>query len=128
MRISDWSSDVCSSDLDHAEICVIAGGDPAFGDKAEDPLRTGAGEVDYPLQCGPARRDMIEQQWQQGLHAGHAARRVGIRFGLFLKRMRRVVGTDDVWHALVKPAQQAVPMRGGADRSEEQKSELQELM
>src|SRR3546814_20452911 len=29
--------------------------------------------------------------------------------------MRRVVGTDDVWHALVKPAPQAVPMRGGAD-------------
>src|SRR3546814_9093599 len=58
---------------------------------------------------------MIEQQWQQGLHAGHAARRVGIRFGLFLKHMRRVVGTDDVWHALVKPAPQAVPLRGGAD-------------
>src|SRR3546814_15733275 len=109
MRISDWSSDVCSSDLDHAEICVIAGGDPAFGDKAEDPLRTGAGEVDYPLQCGPARRDMIEQQWQQGLHAGHAARRVGIRFRRVLKRLRRVGGTDDVWHAPVKAAAPAVP-------------------
>src|SRR3546814_7204674 len=25
MRISDWSSDVCSSDLDHAQIGLIAG-------------------------------------------------------------------------------------------------------
>src|SRR3546814_2466914 len=58
---------------------------------------------------------MIEQQWQQGLHSGHAARRVWIWLGLFLKRMRRVVGTDDVRHTLIKPAPQAVPMRGGAD-------------
>src|SRR3546814_8608856 len=33
MRISDWSSDVCSSDLDEAEACFLCL-DPAFGEEA----------------------------------------------------------------------------------------------
>ena len=59
---------------------------------------------------------MVEHQRQQRLHARHTAGAGGIGLGLFLQRMRRMVGTDHVGHALVQPMPQAVAVRAGADR------------
>src|SRR3546814_1235477 len=47
MRISDWSSDVCSSDLGHKPIVLMGGGtgkigDPSFKDEARKLLTTDA--------------------------------------------------------------------------------------
>src|SRR3546814_15736583 len=48
MRISDWSSDVCSSDLQFPELGIRAGADPEFGELArvrDTHLRARGGDI-----------------------------------------------------------------------------------
>src|SRR3546814_2704901 len=49
MRISDWSSDVCSSDLDQA---AVAGATAVLGDRLGDDLRGGLGGGVHHLGAG----------------------------------------------------------------------------
>src|SRR3546814_5317647 len=46
MRISDWSSDVCSSDLSGRIACDVA-------NKAVEPVDAGEGQLDLLDQLGP---------------------------------------------------------------------------
>src|SRR3546814_6491571 len=113
MRISDWSSDVCSSDLlvevtrQCADLVTAFAGvgcyariETAFGDGAAGGLQSGNGLGDAPRDqpCGEADDDHADREQQQRVDAPHvrAAR-------------RRLYG---------HPAQ----------RSEEHTSELQSLM
>src|SRR3546814_18589999 len=61
MRISDWSSDVCSSDLDQ----VPKGGDFAGGGDAQALQRRAAGPVDG-LGLGDFVRQMVCRQGSLG--------------------------------------------------------------
>src|SRR3546814_15007216 len=69
MRISDWSSDVCSSDLDRGVVERLAGDPAACRPGRDDDARhteTGADRqvIDkFPRRArgGNGRRDMIEQ-------------------------------------------------------------------
>src|SRR3546814_5378665 len=100
MRISDWSSDVCSSDLNvttHAKICGLS--EPATLDAA---VRGGASYVGFVFFSKSPRNVMAEQA---AMLASRVADHVG-RVGVF-------VDPDD---AQVK------------ERAEEHTSELQSLM
>src|SRR3546814_12418024 len=89
MRISDWSSDVCSSDLGarsgaDAGIGVLGRGDPADPDQWQPAFR-GAAELTQDVkravkQCAPIQRcrDGIVQQFNASPFAGRSEeRRVG---------------------------------------------------
>src|SRR3546814_3773082 len=83
MRISDWSSDVCSSDLDlvtaFAGVGCYARIETAFGDGAAGGLQSGNGLGDAPRDqpCGEADDDHADREQQQRVDAPHvrAARR-----------------------------------------------------
>src|SRR3546814_6557961 len=79
MRISDWSSDVCSSDLHHGVDEWFPQGDKAFGDRMtgfyrrmRDRRRTDAGLVG---KCGTAKAD-DERTDDTSLHASGTERAV----------------------------------------------------
>src|SRR3546814_1523187 len=83
MRISDWSSDVCSSDLFHAEARAAAGGglDPdAAAEVADDLARYGeaeAGAARLVGQVGAGLLELLEDQL--AVLRRHAAAIVGDR-------------------------------------------------
>src|SRR3546814_7115190 len=116
MRISDWSSDVCSSDLGEAEGHLI-GGDAA------DVLHRGAGD----LGAGGGARHLLVQ------HVGHAgADDVEQAAGAAgADPLPRLGGDTRAWLELqTDPAAQVTDIRPvpGEVRSEEHTSELQSLM
>src|SRR3546814_3421576 len=104
MRISDWSSDVCSSDLDRLDVAVGPGAEPGVGISGRQ------GDRVQPVDLG-AIRD---------------ARAVRIPIGPPVAPLRAgdaggaVIGIDD--------PRQGVPLVAVASRSEEHTSELQSLM
>src|SRR3546814_14248283 len=84
MRISDWSSDVCSSDLDYAaNACTIAG-DICFRARSEpwrshsssqplDLLRRLVDQRDDAVQCRPVQVALAQPVHQHGLQIAHLA-------------------------------------------------------
>src|SRR3546814_4054614 len=112
MRISDWSSDVCSSDL--------AGGDPL-------PFRGGAGRA---VAGADRRRRVVDGGFAFGAAAGGAAGRAGPDIG----RARSASGARDERRSRrYRQARRALAelraaADAGGDSSEEHTSELQSLM
>src|SRR3546814_8106352 len=112
MRISDWSSDVCSSDLErHAGL---------LGQRAEEGMLSAAGHA-------PGSKEV---------HHDHAAARQisGCEAGLVEAGHRREV---EIGHRLVEhrgrhvariALRRQAPEEVAGDRSEEHTSELQSLM
>src|SRR3546814_3145208 len=99
MRISDWSSDVCSSDLFRGARVVVALGAEAFGQAAEHRDTPGA-------RCG--------QPFVDGRRAPEGARRAGTSC-----RNAAAGATTPCWfRGCTRPT----------PRSEEHTSELQSLM
>src|SRR3546814_16351783 len=84
MRISDWSSDVCSSDLvdallaagESGEAAALAQGADAVAPAGEDLVRI-ALMRDVPVQLVPRRLDHVVQRGSQLDHARSEERRVG---------------------------------------------------
>src|SRR3546814_7669463 len=107
MRISDWSSDVCSSDLGERlarrHVVAVAEGDVVVAGEGEGDAGIALGRRGRVVGRGSAR------EAQQGL-AGHT-----------------VVAEEGSGVALVGH-QQVVAGHGKAERSEEHTSELQSLM
>src|SRR3546814_6928757 len=105
MRISDWSSDVCSSDLERIGSCHASGGVGRQGDRRRD---VGEDAVVEDEEVGDDRLDMEQAQ-----------------------RRRRDGRHDDVVGGGRNPATHENADDTGHDereRSEEHTSELQSLM
>src|SRR3546814_6289723 len=105
MRISDWSSDVCSSDLDHgvpAPVCLAGAGDAAAGREHGGPVADGAGMADLG-----AGAPLLRHAVSAGRHG----------------RARASPGADRGAAGAGRDGRDA-----GAGRSEEHTSELQSLM
>src|SRR3546814_1520522 len=105
MRISDWSSDVCSSDLPHRRV---------GGERRGREIRVGA---NAPLRPGEHRLDAIEIGEEVRARAEESAARV-------LEVLRR--GEQFVFVGLARL--EIGEGRGEFRRSEEHTSELQSLM
>lgn len=102
--------------IDNGEISVIAGGDAPFAGNAENTVGTVADEIDKAQKTKPALGEVVEHNWDQRLHAGHSGRRGRIGLLFFLKRMRRMIGTNHVNNALRDACPQPAAMRRLADR------------
>src|SRR3546814_1368425 len=119
MRISDWSSDVCSSDLGEAACCNTPGG-------SRDDLRGGGARVACPaggwLGASPCSRcaqksgtGCVSKDWRptdQGDHLSYGAGGDSRHRGATLDRDGKAGASEDI----------------GRLRSEEHTSELQSLM
>src|SRR3546814_11721175 len=76
MRIRDWSSDVCSSDLEGVERQLGAGGDA--GDQQGDDEKAANRPQEMPEECRRRRRrttdlrggERVEEALEEGVHAG----------------------------------------------------------
>src|SRR3546814_9507234 len=125
MRISDWSSDVCSSDLAEAVI------------SARKKLIEAAGLFGFHVRAG------VPQGYEPDTSFVEAARARGVRVDIVRDAREAVAGADlvvtDTWvsmgqdHAHNKiaamaPYQVDERLMTGAKRSEEHTSELQSLM
>src|SRR3546814_7175294 len=121
MRISDWSSDVCSSDLDVAQVAADRGRGVAGAGTAHDPRRLGEallpqladdrlGDVVVAAPVGGAlgQAELVEEAGAARGDFPCARLRAGVGAGEFAVAAERVYGLDL--------------------RSEEHKSELQSLM
>src|SRR3546814_5785190 len=126
MRISDWSSDVCSSDLLAEEVSGI---DPGYGALAGQPLVNLLGSGAYP------RVDLegsIAQSWIARRHSAHHSTLLILQpFDVpaamyrpvpLLDRRIRFLDSEE-WVELT-----GVLVDGYVGRSEEHTSELQSLM
>src|SRR3546814_17296704 len=98
MRISDWSSDVCSSDLEArdpaiAEVLVIEGIEdarPAEARKAENSERADVKVTETRLQPPDPRcvgKDTVQLPWRLG--SDH--RMVAVGYGAMQKPQRRII-------------------------------------
>src|SRR3546814_7086006 len=123
MRISDWSSDVCSSDLGFCDTRRLAGVSRRARrvHRGRDPA-AGTGGRQYPL-LRPPPRTCAHRLGQ----SRSAARGMGAvaQTGGAAGRCRgslAFLGTEEIWR---QGRQQPVD---GGDRSEEHTSELQSLM
>src|SRR3546814_13028123 len=75
MRISDWSSDVCSSDLDRLlHRAVDSGGQPRCGRREHDPRAVDDAHVPIAL-AGDAHRPRQRPDPLHRLEIGRATRR-----------------------------------------------------
>src|SRR3546814_2135318 len=112
MRISDWSSDVCSSDLLEAGDNEIAGGLAGHGPAVPD---TGGGHMLLDMgHCGSDRLPMRRDQAPVARHLGHDRHRLG-----------RAQGHVPAGAMLKLPVPKGAKL---LIRSEEHTSELQSLM
>src|SRR3546814_3381026 len=121
MRISDWSSDVCSSDLERE------------GDDVVAAQRLGTHGVGFRLQAAYQHRAALESCNRRRLRRLHAQRDVGFGpcvVGAAHKFRARVrIGRVREVRAVAQPAFDADTGAGGNElRSEEHTSELQSLM
>src|SRR3546814_15148821 len=112
MRISDWSSDVCSSDL--LELRPPVGGNHVLrlgldyrrsdGELFEDALSAMTGQVTARRNAGGTNSDLglfVEDDWSLGaltLTAGARADRYVIADGFFIERAGAGVGVADAPH------------------------------
>src|SRR3546814_4890194 len=112
MRISDWSSDVCSSDL-HAE---AADGADALAERADDEVDI----VDHPLRLGDAAAVLADEAHRMRLVDQHHR-------AIFLGDADHVLERCDVAEHRIDALQHDELARLGG-RSEEHTSELQSLM
>src|SRR3546814_5419216 len=101
MRIGDWSSDVCSSDLD------------GLRDRTRRPLTS-------PGQTSPEIEDLVLRRRKQLLEAGKDHGAQSIVWALQRDGIHSVPSPSTVWQILTR--------RGAITRSEEHTSELQSLM
>src|SRR3546814_2906511 len=110
MRISDWSSDVCSSDL-RAQTCAAAHHpyDFVLLPWSQSPLNVGSGKVDVPRQVLTARFALQIRQ---------------IRVQLPLRVLFRILAR----RSRCKSFHCRLHVHACARRSEEHTSELQSLM
>src|SRR3546814_9851552 len=128
MRISDWSSDVCSSDL--LEVDALARHiEPAVEVRVagDQFLHLGVGLVDIlgiARQRYPAKRPDAAAEQRADI-GGHEARKIeGVRDTLVLRHLADVVAVIERRHTrMVK-----IEHRADLHRSEEHKSELQSLL
>src|SRR3546814_2040491 len=118
MRISDWSSDVCSSDLGDAGHHGGDGeGDDLIGCRiiAQEP---------HPVRAvARCAQQLAEAQGEQPAQAEEAAHHEGERYEVDRDRHRIVVEVEAEQHVIVGQAVEAA-----GRRSEEHTSELQSLM
>src|SRR3546814_4112328 len=116
MRISDWSSDVCSSDLPS----------PHRLSRRLRPAACPEGQAHPRRRRGPpALRDHLQgREWQD-----HAARRI-FRFGARCRipQVRERVMTVNQVIVIAREAKQSRAVYATLDRSEEHTSELKSLM
>src|SRR3546814_2548776 len=113
MRISDWSSDVCSSDL--AQLLDAADGLEARLRDARAEIEAIAGSNDNPVR--EAMQEMLRQRLWLQQHGDGAS----------LEQLRAV--RDSIEDARRRIGRQLVEVeRARAPRSEEHTSELQSLM
>src|SRR3546814_18583143 len=81
MRISDWSSDVCSSDLAHDHLTGVASAvnqNPAFLWRAPELSVDAAGETNAAEQAHQQQRVQdVDRPWVRGCRVRPGARRVG---------------------------------------------------
>src|SRR3546814_1965242 len=108
MRISDWSSDVCSSDLDRVEYRM-----PVLFDRAENRVHLRDARLRILLDQG---EDNIVLAFEQPIDLADADRRLGSKFGG--RRGVKPLGVEQLAGRLDDPL----------SRSEEHPSELQSLM
>src|SRR3546814_10249869 len=121
MRIMDWSSDVCSSDLDAAVWASAASGASARSDAVIKKLR-----ILCPVELGEPRT----QRGEGGSWARAPAEDTGARGG-FGQRLRDIEGgaaPGDAPHALLGFGPMVKPNVAPSLRSEEHTSDLQYLM
>src|SRR3546814_1078372 len=127
MRISDWSSDVCSSDLRAGDVDLLAEGGIGSGDAVIDLLAHGHFELEEPLDLFPLHE------------AGHLEQLGAVPFDGFLRVGGQLVAVrqgdaDDTAHlagAVIgrRNRRRIEHQRLAAfERSEEHTSELQSLM
>src|SRR3546814_3282655 len=126
MRISDWSSDVCSSDLQNI---VALHGDDAF---AERNLRLLNGRLverwHFPMVSDGPRNALYEQALRAAIDTDSVVLDIGAGSGL-LSMMAARAGARHVIASESNPAMAELPREIIADnRSEEQTAELQSLM
>src|SRR3546814_7401319 len=113
MRISDWSSDVCSSDLDHFAIKLDIG---TLDRERYRLAETGSSITHHPRQCREQRVDFLHPGPRDGVaHLGDGERQP------FERRIDQRIGIGVV-------AQTAGKLVARQHRSEEHTSELQSLM
>src|SRR3546814_1540983 len=113
MRISDWSSDVCSSDL----LVGAGGGDGRhIGHDGGGFLLVGVGEILQPRVGGVGGRDVLAHR----LHPCHVHGRVG--------RVHHLPDDDVVGGRDIGQVGGGVAGLGEHLRSEEHTSELQSLL
>src|SRR3546814_8567884 len=110
MRISDWSSDVCSSDLMGNDLRVISGG------------------MSFPRDRFPDRRS-LPQEFRDGLRKSGGIGAWMIAGGLYGSKGVVAAARREVRRRLAGPRRKLHFFdRGRLDRSEEHKSELQSLI
>src|SRR3546814_5266246 len=113
MRISDWSSDVCSSDLGLHAL-------PAQGGRHRGGCDLAGGRAFRPRLARAARRAARTGRRAQDAARRHAEARAGT-----LRQPARLESARQAPAALAVPPGRALP---GRLRSEEHTSELQSLM
>src|SRR3546814_7514030 len=126
MRISDWSSDVCSSDLERASGAVAAPGCCALSrDRGAERLSRRREYAAWPLSLpGPDLEIAGDQRKPHARHhVPHGSARQGDRPRLSRPREHRAQRERAIRARLDRDA-----ARASAARSEEHKSELQSLM
>src|SRR3546814_2152414 len=127
MRISDWSSDVCSSDLDEAAQCHQrrAQPDPAHEGldvQAYRPVALGAVRIVDGAQRFAQRDVDVTEQSAVDAGLGHHLAAAGVRALLRVQQRQRFAVAQQLYVAEVGD------VIGAAGRSEEHPSELQSLM
>src|SRR3546814_10125366 len=136
MRISDWSSDVCSSDLSEVRVHGIDGGDfPPFLLNSLDPPQKGS-DLGLIRACGADRVDLRSERGDLAGTGGVGRVCIPLRalvearphlFHELVQLMEIDIGEQGrdnhaLWCAAIGPLELPVV------RSEEHKSELQSLM
>src|SRR3546814_4964515 len=132
MRISDWSSDVCSSDLAATRTCSTPTGSTT-STRRRPSTSTPSGAESTPVDACPATRDIdASSQYRvgpilggerQGDAEGREIRHKSARAERRAGRSRHVVAADAGRYRGDRPGAAA-----GSGRSEEHTSELQSLM
>src|SRR3546814_5990565 len=124
MRISDWSSDVCSSDLDaiadaHADVAIARHDQPEMA--GDQPLGDAAMVGNVRARCEDREEGAVEVG-----DAGDERRRSGAAREVLLDSV--TVAVEKERAPLARFGDAAMIGRDRGERSEEHTSELQSLM
>ena len=108
--------DALGLEVDDGQIGVIAESDASLAGDAENTLRAGAGQIDEAGKAEASRIDVVEHHRHERLHARHAGGSGRVALRLLIEGVRRVIGAENVDHALSEPPPQALPMARIAER------------